>query len=80
MQGPGRHDHVEAGLVSRPGGHVSLVVSDPARPALGRGPLSQLDRGRVRVDGGDVIAGPGQLEAQRAGPATDIQSAMWLPR
>jgi hypothetical protein len=61
VKGTGRDDDVEASLVGAPCRHVALVVGEPARP-VGRAPLGELDRGRVGVDGGDVVASPGRWE------------------
>lgn len=51
MQGPGRDDHVESGLVGDIGGHIAPVVGEPDAPGLVCAPLGELDRGRVGVDG-----------------------------
>jgi hypothetical protein len=72
VKGTGRDDDVEASLVGAPGRHVALVVGEPARP-VGRAALGELDRGRVGVDGGDVVASPGHLQAERANAAADVE-------
>jgi hypothetical protein len=72
VKGTGRDDDVEASVVGAPCRHVALVVGEPARP-VGRAPLGELDRGRVGVDGGDVVASPGHLQAERANAAADVE-------
>jgi hypothetical protein len=68
-----RDDDVEASLVGHPGRYVALVVGEPARPAVVSAPLGDLDRGRVGVDGGDLVAGPGHLQALSPGATADVE-------
>jgi hypothetical protein len=73
MQGPGRDDCVEAGLVGNPGGHIAAVVGEPTGPGAVCAPLGELHSARVGVDSSDVVAGLGHRQAERSGAAADVE-------